>query len=273
MIQHSAPELEETLSMLGRAGQNLSSMGMCEGAAGNISVCLRRQLVINHRFPLITDLELPQPVPELAGSTIIVTGSGTRLRDILDHPTANLACLVVNRGGLTAQMHKAHDCQFERITSEFNSHLAVHYDQLRSSDLKFQALIHVQPLYLTYLSHISRYQDWKYLNTHLLRWQPETILNLSEGIGLIPFTVPGSAKLMEENVSAMQKHRVVVWLKHGVIARSNQSLEHAVDLIEYAETAAHYEYLNLSNAEMASGLSSTEIREICAAFHVDQEFF
>ena len=273
MINSPYPEISNLLCMIGKAGQTLASMGACEGAAGNISVCLRWQLEIDHHFPIITEINLPQPVPELAGCTFILTGSGTRLRDLLDNPTANLACLVVNEGGLTAKMYKSHDCQFDRITSEFNSHLAVHYDQICSSNTNFQALIHAQPVHLTYLSHIPRYQDQNYLNTHLLRWQPETILNLPEGIGLIPFEVPGSAKLMEANVETIRKHPIVIWAKHGVMARSDISLDRAVDLVEYAETAAHYEYLNLVNAEMADGLTIEEIRTICAAFEVDQEIF
>ena len=49
-------------------------------------------------------------------------------------------------------------------------------------------------MHITYLSHVPRYQDERYLNTHLLRWQPETIVNLPEGIGFIPFQIPGSPR-------------------------------------------------------------------------------
>jgi hypothetical protein len=46
-------------------------------------------------------------------------------------------------------------------------------------------------------------------------------------------------------------------------ARSDRSVKRAVDRIEYAETAARYEYLNLTNGEAGQGLSDEEIREIC----------
>ena len=128
-------------------------------------------------------------------------------------------------------------------------------------------------MYLTYLSHIPRYQDVQYLNTHLLRWQPETILNLPEGIGFIPFRVPGSLELMSNNVEALRKHRIVIWAKHGVMARSDVSVKRAADRVEYAEAAAKYEYLNLSAGEIAEGLRSEEIREICKAFNVRQDIF
>ncbi|MGZ9221148.1 MAG: class II aldolase/adducin family protein, partial [Anaerolineales bacterium] len=108
---------------------------------------------------------------------------------------------------------------------------------------------------------------------HLLRWQSETIINLPEGIGFIPFCIPGSPGLMSGNVQALRKHRIVIWAKHGVMARSDVSVKRAADRVEYAETAAKYEYLNLSAGELGEGLSADEIREICKTFNVQQNIF
>jgi len=273
MLHEPYPELDDLLEMIGEAGQHLAEIEASEGAAGNISVCLRWQVEVRTRFPVVTEIELPQPVPELAGATFIVSGSGRRLREIIDEPTANLACLVVNDGGTTARQHTSYHRRFEHVTSEFNSHLAVHYDQICNTDTNFHAVIHAQPVHLTYLSHIPRYQDEQYLNTHLLRWQPETIVNLPEGIGFIPFRIPGSPELMAGNIEALRSHRIVIWAKHGVMARSDVSVKRAADRVEYAETAAKYEYLNLRVGEIGEGLSAEEIRAICETFNVQQNIF
>jgi rhamnulose-1-phosphate aldolase len=129
-------------------------------------------------------------------------------------------------------------------------------------------VIHAQPPFLTYLSHIPAYQDKAYLNSHLLRWQPETILQFPEGLSSIPFHTPGSAQLMAKTVAELREHRLVVWAKHGVVARSAVSIGHAADLIEYAEAAARYEYLNLAAGGEAAGLSPEELRAICSDFGV-----
>ncbi len=42
--------------------------------------------------------------------------------------------------------------------------------------------------------------------------------------------------------------------------------EGAADRIEYAETAAMYEYMNLVNGNRAEGLTRDELREVVAAF-------
>ena len=273
MLHEPYPELDDLLEMMGEAGHHLAEIEASEGAAGNISVCMRWSIEPRTRFPVMTEIDLPQPVPELAGATFLVSGSGRRLRELIGEPTASIACIAVNDGGKSGKLYTSYQRRFERVTSEFNSHLAVHYDQMCASGTNFHAVIHAQPLHLTYLSHIPRYQDEQYLNTHLLRWQPETIINLPEGIGFIPFRIPGSPELMAANVRSLRSHRVVIWAKHGVMARSDVSVKRAADRVEYAETAAKYEYLNLSAGEIGEGLSADELHEICRTFDVEQTIF
>lgn len=273
MVEPLFPTLGELIKNIGEAGRYLADTETSEGAAGNLSICARWPLKPGDTFPLASEFALPLQVPELENATLLVSGSGVRLRDIKEDPLANLACVKVKPGGKSAQLFTAKGCHFRRVTSEFNSHLAVHHDRVFTSDTNFHAIIHVQPVHLTFLSHIPRYQDEQYLNTHLLRWQPETILNFPEGIGFMPFMVPGSAELMSSNVVWMRNHHLVVWAKHGIMARSDVSMMQAVNLVEYAETAARYEYLNLVAGEPATGLTRDEIRAICRANDIQQVFF
>ena len=273
MLQPPYPELDDLLEMMGEAGKRLSDIEASEGASGNISVCFQWPVELRSRFPVVEQIALPQPVPELADETFLVTGSGRRLREIIDEPVASIGAVVVDEGGETGKLFTSHHRRFEHLTSEFNSHLAVHYDQITSSGTNFHAIIHAQPPHLTYLSHIPRYQDEHFLNSHLLRWQPETIVNLPEGIGFVPFRIPSSPELMEATLKSLRKNRIVVWAKHGVMARSDVTVKRAADRVEYAEVAAKYEYLNLCAGEIGEGLSADEIREISKTFNVQQNIF
>lgn len=273
MIEAPFPEFEGLLQSIGEAGSRLSEIQASEGAAGNISVYVGWPLDPRRRFPLVETLELPQAVPELAGKLFIVTGSGRRLREVIHAPEANLACLVVDPGGMTAQMYTSPRRLFAKLTSEFNTHLAIHYDQVTRTGTNFHTVIHAQPPYLTYLSHIPRYQDTSFLNRHILRWQPELIVHLPDGIGFLPFCVPGSDDMMEHTLAGLRAHRIVLWGKHGVMARSDLSVKRTTDRIEYAETGARYEIMNLNNHEMGEGLSTEEIRAICHAFGLSQTIF
>ncbi|MFL5242209.1 MAG: rhamnulose-1-phosphate aldolase, partial [Gemmataceae bacterium] len=127
------PDLDEILMSIGEAGRRLSDIEASEGAAGNISVYIGWPVEVRRLFPLSETLELPLPATTLAGKVVLVTGSGRRLRDIHRDPAANLGAVVVGESGLTGTLYTSPRRLFERVTSEFNSHLAVHNDQVSES--------------------------------------------------------------------------------------------------------------------------------------------
>src|SRR5690242_5493995 len=127
------PELDEFLSAIGAAGQRVSEIAASEGAAGNISVCIGWPIEVRRRFPLAEPFELPAPAPALAGAQIIVSGSGRRLRDIHLDPAANLGVVAIDAAGRAGRLYTSPRRLFARVTSEFNSHLAVHNDQVARS--------------------------------------------------------------------------------------------------------------------------------------------
>ena len=268
-LKEPFPEFEEILSSIGAGGGRVAAIDASEGAAGNISVCIGWSMEVRRRFPIVEEISLPAPVPHLANHIVIVTGSGRRLREIHDDPVANLGVVRISPDGTTGTLHTAPTRLFERVTSEWNSHLAVHDDTVERTGTNFHAIVHAQPPRLTYLSQVPEYRDEDYLNRRLLRWEPETIVNLPAGIGFLPFMLPGSTPLMAANVKSLREHRIVVWAKHGVMARSSISVKRAVDRIEYAETAATYEYMDLANGGRAEGLTLEELRSVVAAFDVE----
>src|SRR3954447_2366393 len=265
------PELDELIESIGEAGQRLSGIEAIEGAAGNISIYIGWPVEVRRRFPLAQDIELPQPAPVLAGKVVIVTGSGRRLRDVLTDPAANLGAIEISADGRTGKLHTSPRRLFERVTSEFNSHLAVHSDQVERTGTNFHALIHAQPPHLVYLSHVPEYRDEKFMNQRLMRWEPETIVQLPSGLGVLPYLLPGSPALMEATAASLRTHNIVMWSKHGVMARSDISVTRAADRIEYAETAARYEYMDLVCGSKAQGLTPEELRGVVEAFGVDTE--
>ncbi len=273
MIRQPVQDLDDLIRTIGEAGKRLSEIEAAEGAAGNISVCVPGPLDVSGRFADVEDVPLPINVPGLAGTSFLVTGSGRRLREVLADPEGNLGCLVVQPGGKCGWLFTSSQRRFARLTSEFNSHLAVHYDRLLQGEVNLHVVVHGQPPYLTYLSHVAAYQDELTLNRHLLRWQPETIIQMPEGLGVVPFLVPGSSELVEATRTALQQHQLAIWSRHGVIARADSSVMHTCDLIEYAEAAARYEFLNLAAGSPSGGLSGEQIRAICESVGVEQAIF
>jgi rhamnulose-1-phosphate aldolase len=267
-IAEPLPQLDELLVSIGEGGRRIAAIDAGEGAAGNISICIGWPIEVRRLFPMAEPIELPLAAPNLAGHTVLVTGSGRRLRDLAVNPAVSLGAVVVGADGLTGVLYTAPGRLFERLTSEWNSHLGVHDDTMARTGTNFHAVVHAQPPHLTYLSHVPAYADEAYFNSRVMRWEPETIVQLPAGIGVLPFMIPGSDRLMEANVESLRRHRIVVWAKHGVMARSDISVTRAVDRIEYAEAGARYEYMDLVAGGRGEGLTVEETRSVVDTFGI-----
>ena len=273
----TTPALSDVLAQMGAAGRRLDHMSAVEAGAGNISVSVAAgadELGLADRFPQARPgTELPLPAPALAGRTVLVTGSGCRLRDVAASPEANVSAFVVDDGGATGTWYTHPQRAYERPTSEFNSHLAVHNDQVERRGAGFQAVIHAQPPYLVQLSHVRDLRSTKAFNRRILRWEPETIVQIPAGIEVLDFMVPGSQELMESNVRALRDHVIVLWSKHGIMVRSDDSPLAAVDKVEYAETGAMYEVRDMMAGGLGEGVTDAELRAVVEAFDVPTDLF
>lgn len=262
------PLLSKIIFDIGQAGQQLYVLGAAAASSGNISVYASKLSVDTDIFPRAGAYTLPVPVPALEKGWLVVTGTRCRLRDVLELPEENLCLLNILPGGIEAELYSYGGVQ---PTSELNSHLAVHDDQVSRDAYSCHAIVHAQPLHLAYLSHLPSYANTRTFSRRLVRWQPETILAFPQGIGLIPFQAPGSPEQMAATMEVMRRYNLVVWQRHGTVSRSEVSAVKAADLVEYAEYAAHAEVLNLSNPNPSAGLSDEELMRICEQYGVRQE--
>jgi rhamnulose-1-phosphate aldolase len=262
-----SPDLEQVLKQMGGVGARLAEMRACEGTAGNMSVCLASADPLPH-FPERQPFELPETFPELAGKSLLVTGSGCRLRDLETEPLTNLGFVHVGRDGRSAQLYTSPAAHFARLTSELHSHLVLHQRAFSDAATSFHAVVHAQPMHLTYLTNIQRYQGGRQLADAILRWQPELTVIFPLGFGYVPFYSPNSDELMQATREVDPVHRLLVWEKHGVLAVSDEDAYKAFDLIEYVETGARYEYMNLLTREQGEGLLPEEIQAIRDHFHL-----
>jgi rhamnulose-1-phosphate aldolase len=267
------PGLEEILESIGVGGRRLAAIDATEGGAGNISVCIGWPIEVRRQLPMAEEIELPIPAPNLPGQTVLVTGSGRRLRDLDRLPLESIGAVVVHDDGAHGTLYTANVRQFEVLTSEWNSHLAVHDDTVARTGTNFHAVVHAQPPHLVYLSHRPEYHDQDLFSRRLIRWQPETIVQLPAGIGILPFMLPSSDELMAATVDSLRQHRITVWSKHGVMARSDISVTRAVDRIEYAEAGARYEYMDLVAGGGGEGLTVDESAAIVEAFEIETALF
>ncbi len=268
---NNATGIDSWIAEMASAAARLAVMGAVEGAAGNLSLFLPRdtpglERFLTGRMAPAGDVAVASD-PALPPGALVITGTGRRLPDLARDPDRVLCAVVFDQDG-AARLHRAPGDV--RPTSEIDSHLGVHAAALGGQP-RIHAVVHAQPPKLTWLSHIPAYQDEARLNRQLLRWQPETLVMLPEGIGVLPFVTPGTPAQGELTTAAMREHRLVVWSQHGVVARSNGGPDAAVDLIDYVETAAGYEALDIAAGRLAPGLSLAQLRQIADRFGVPSD--
>ncbi|HMD88491.1 MAG TPA: class II aldolase/adducin family protein [Anaerolineaceae bacterium] len=254
------PQLEQVIEDVGEAGCRLAELNACEGTSGTISVFLGYTVNPGNLFTQEEFVQLADPAPDLVNGSILLSGFGRRLRDIQKHPEQNLGLVKIQEDGRTGILYTSPARAFSRLSGDFSSYVSIHQSQMQGNETKYHAIVQVRPHYITYLSDIPKYQDQNYLNKHLLRWHTDLAFDFADGIGVLPFLVLGSHGLIKSSIKLFQYHRLVIWSKHGVIARDPNSVLNAVDLIEAIESGAHYEYLNLINHELADGLTNEEIK-------------
>lgn len=263
------PDIDYWINEIADVGALLHDMGGAEAGAGNISVFLPEDTTGLRgfgmaRFARAGEYRLSRDI-NLPHGTLLITGTRKRLRDIKDNPDAVLCAIVIERDG-SAWLHRSKKFNVEP-TTEIDSHAGIHAVALAGAP-RVSAVVHAQPPNLTYLTHLKEYREPARFNRQLLRWLPETITMLPNGIRILPFEIPGTPHQGELTRDAMVRNRILVWAKHGVIARSLEGPMEAFDLIEYAEAAATYERFDLQAGRIADGLTVDELRGICQRFKV-----
>jgi len=232
------PELAEFAEVCGY----LSQKGWSEGSGGNLSVRIKTPSDIAAKQQNSTNpVALPVAVPELAGQSLLISGTETRAREIALRPAENVGLYIIGDDGKSFLWLAGN----KNPTSELPSHCAIHQTLCRYRPDQ-RAIIHTHPPRLIALTHSREFEDAKALSNVILSMQSEARLQLPEGIGLLDFHVPGSLALGMDSAKLMQYHQLILWFMHGALA-SGKTLSHALDQIEVANKAAEIFWI-LKNA-------------------------
>lgn len=205
----------------------------------------------------------------LAGRSFLVKATGARFRDIINNPQCNMILVGISETldgyTVTAIGETAHATP----TSEFPSHLKIHC-LLRKDGRPETSVLHTHPNELIALSHIAEFRNEHELNRLLFSMHPEMKVVIPEGIGVVPYTVPGSDALADATLIALKGRRIVLWEKHGCIA-VGRSAHEAFDLIDTVNKSAKIYFTCRSAAHTPEGLSDMHIDELVRAFSLDKK--
>ena len=96
---------------------------------------------------------------------------------------------------------------------------------------------------------------------------PECRVIVPRGIGIIPYQLPGSMDLAKATIKELDKHDVVLWEKHGILAVGDDIIEcfDAIDTL--SKSAQIYLYARQAGFE-PEGMTDTQLDDLVPAFNL-----
>ncbi len=239
--------------------------GWDERNGGNISRILDEAEVsphidLNGTGRVIT---LSFPVPELAGKIFVVTGSGKYFRNVISDPGMNLGVIRVTADGEHVDVLWGFNGN-TFPTSELASHFMSHIERLKV-DPNHRIVMHTHATNVISMTFVHDLDEKKFTKT---LWQmcTECIVVFPEGVGVLPWMVPGSAEIGRKTAEKMKDRRVVIWPHHGIFG-SGSTMDETFGLIETVEKAAQV-YMLTAGHGIKQTITDQELADLAKAFGV-----
>ncbi|TQR99669.1 rhamnulose-1-phosphate aldolase [Paenibacillus ottowii] len=245
--------------------QNMWKFGWDERNGGNVSYILdeaevAKYIDIDH---VIRTIKPAFPVNELAGKYFIVTGSGKYFKNVIADPEANLGVLRVSQDG--EQLELLWGLKYDAVpTSELPSHFMSHIERLKV-DPNHRVVIHNHATHVIAMTFIHSLDENQFTKT-LWEMCTECIVVFPDGIGVIPWMVPGSSEIGRETAKKMKDHHAVLWPHHGIFG-TGSSIDEAFGLIETIEKAAQI-YMLIAQHDIKQRITDQELADLAKAFNV-----
>ncbi|WP_172193649.1 rhamnulose-1-phosphate aldolase [Saccharibacillus qingshengii] len=245
--------------------QHMWRNGWDERNGGNVSYLLDEQEVAQY-FDLnavLRWIEPAFPVSELAGRYFIVTGSGKYFKNVLDDPAGNLGLVRISQDGTRIELLWGLENE-AKPTSELASHFMSHIERLKV-DPNHRVVIHNHATHVLAMTFIHDLDEAKFTRT-LWEMCTECIVVFPDGIGIIPWMVPGSSEIGRATAEKMREYHAVIWPQHGIFG-TGTSMDEAFGLIETIEKAAQI-YMLVAHHEIKQRITEQQLIDLAAAFGV-----
>ena len=239
--------------------------GWAERNGGKITVNITEYVDDEMRaMPAISEVkQIGETLPFLKGQYFFCKGTGKRMRDLARWPMENGSVIRILDDCASYVIIADNPVQ---PTSELPSHLAVHNRQI---ELKsgYKATVHTHPIELVAMSHCDKFLGKDVLTNLLWSMIPETKAFCPLGLGIVPYTLPGSVELAQGTLRELENYDVVMWEKHGVFAKGKDVMD-AFDQIDVLSKSAKI-YLDCKAMGFEpKGMTDEQMKEMTKAFNL-----
>ncbi|WP_140919006.1 rhamnulose-1-phosphate aldolase [Limnobaculum xujianqingii] len=251
-----------------KATSDMWLKGWDERNGGNISLRLLPEDIAPYQkdfYPEPRDEALSQSMPQLANHYFIVTGSGKFFRNVQLNPAENLVVLQVNGEGTGYRILWGLD-KGGLPTSELAAHFQSHIVRMGVSAGKDRVIMHCHATNLIALSYVLELKN-EVFTRELWEGSTECLVVFPDGVGIVPWMVPGTDGIGVSTAEQMQHHSLVLWAFHGIFG-TGPTLDDAFGLIDTAEKSAEIMVKVRSMGGKKQTISSDELVALGKRFGV-----
>lgn len=251
-----------------KATSDMWLKGWDERNGGNVSLRLLEEEVKPFAADFCQEprcIELTQPAPALANDWFLVTGSGKFMRNVQLDPADCLALLQVDDKGLSYKIHWGLS-NGGLPTSELASHFQSHAVRKAVSKGEDRVIMHCHATNFMALSYVVEMDSARF--TRLL-WEGSTecLVVFPDGVGVLPWMVPGTDEIGTATAGQMQSHTLVMWPFHGVFG-TGPTLDETFGLIDTAEKSSEVIVKVLSMGGIRQSITTEQLVALGERFGV-----
>ncbi len=251
-----------------KATSDMWLKGWDERNGGNISYRLEAKDVAPYNaefYPTPRHEKLSWTSPILADAWFIVTGSGKFFRNVQLDPEDTLALIKIDADG--AGYHIMWGLKNGGLpTSELAAHLQSHATRIEATKGVDRVIMHCHATNLIALSYVVELDD-AIFTRELWEGSTECLVVFPDGIGVLPWMVPGTDAIGNATAEKMATHSLVLWPFHGIFG-AGPNLDETFGLIDTAEKSAEVMVKVRSMGGKKQTISRQELIDLGKRFNV-----
>jgi rhamnulose-1-phosphate aldolase len=210
-------------------------------------------------------LPIGEKINGLGGQCFLVTGSGKYLRNVQLDPEENLGVVRVAEDEESIQ--SIWGLRGDGVpTSELSAHLKSHRARQQVTGGTNRVIMHCHATNLIAITYVLDLSP-AVITRALWEMSTECLVVFPEGVGVLPWMVPGTGTIGAATAESMRLHPLTLWPFHGVFG-SGATLDEAFGLIDTAEKAAEILVKVLSMGRVKHTIQTQELLALTERFQV-----
>ncbi len=205
----------------------------------------------------------------LRGAYFLTTGSGRYMRNVVSDPARNIGIVEINDAGDSWRIVWGLT-EGGNPTSEFPTHFMNHAVCMARTDGANRVIYHAHCPSVIEMTFVVPLES-RAFSRWLWKMMTECVVVFPQGVGVVPWMVPGGAEIARATSALMEEFDTVVWAHHGLFA-SGPDFDTTFGLMHTVEKAAEI-YIaaraaNGGSDEFLNTITDQNLKDTCRDFNV-----